>query len=97
MPNTGGKIEFITLATDSERGDYTRVTRFLPGANSKEHGVQSHSYVEEIYVLDGELYDEAQSVTLQKGDYTCRAVDEKHGPFSTKNGALFWRFFPFTF
>lgn len=88
VPDTDDKIEFITLATDEERGDYTRITRFLPGANSEKHGVQSHDYVEEIYVLEGELYDVTQDVTLVTGDYTSRAVHEKHGPFSTEKGCL---------
>ncbi len=79
---------FITLSEDPETGNYTRLTRFLPGTDTSAMGVQSHPYVEEIYILEGSLWDAAQNCALRKGHYACRPPGEKHGPFKTDEGCL---------
>lgn len=84
IEGTDGKIEQITLAIDEESGDYTRLTRFKAGANTKELGSKSHDYPEEIMIIKGRLYDEAFSKWLEVGDYASRPPGEVHGSFIAK-------------
>ena len=55
-----GIAEELTLAIDEETGDYTRLTRFVPGADTTHFGSKSHDYPEEIIMLEGRLYDAAR-------------------------------------
>ena len=47
-----GAAEAITLAIDPETGDYSRLTRFLPGADTTASGPQVHDYPEEVLILE---------------------------------------------
>ena len=76
-----GKIEQLTLAIDDINGDYTRLTRFKPGADTKVFGANSHDYPEEIFIIKGRLYDQAFDRWLTAGDYASRPPGEVHGPF----------------
>ena len=49
--------EELTLSIDLETGEYTRLTRFLPGADTAAFGGKSHAYPEEIFIVSGRLYD----------------------------------------
>jgi len=80
--------EELTLAVDEKSGDYTRLTRFKPGANTSSFGPKSHSYPEEIMMLEGRLYDAAFDRWLEVGDYASRPPGEVHGPFKTDVGCL---------
>lgn len=44
VEGTGGKLEQLTLAIDESNGDYTGLTRFKAGADTKDFGSKSHSY-----------------------------------------------------
>lgn len=46
-------------STDKVTGDYTRFTRFLPGADTTAFGGKKHSYPEEVFIVSGSLYDAA--------------------------------------
>ena len=78
----------LTLAMDEETGDYTRLTRFLPGADTTALGGKSHDYPEEVFIIEGRLYDAAFDRWLTKGDYASRPPGEQHGPFRTDEGCL---------
>ena len=54
-----GVAEELTLAIDEATGDYTRLTRFAPGADTTPFGSKSHDYPEEIFIIEGRLYDAA--------------------------------------
>jgi hypothetical protein len=43
--------EELTLSIDKETGEYTRLTRFHPGADTTSFGAKSHPYPEEIFVV----------------------------------------------
>ncbi len=81
-----GMAEEITLAIDEDTGDYTRITRFLPGADTTLFGSKVHSYPEEILVLEGSLFDAAFDRWLASGEYAgpririigCRRVFVAH-------------------
>jgi len=80
--------EELTLSIDDETGEYTRLTRFHPGADTTEFGGKSHDYPEEVYIVSGSLYDEAFDLWLRAGHYASRPPGEVHGPFRTEEGCL---------
>jgi len=84
LENTDGLIEQLTLAMDEHTGDYTRLTRFKPGADTSAFGVTSHDYPEEIMIIKGRLYDHAFDLWLEMGDYASRPPGELHGPFKAE-------------
>jgi hypothetical protein len=88
IDDTDGLVEQLTLALDSETGDYTRLTRFKPGADTKSFGTKQHSYAEEIMVLSGRLYDAAFDMWLETGYFTSRPPGELHGPFKSIDGCV---------
>jgi hypothetical protein len=83
IENTHGLIEQLTLAIDGESGDYTRLTRFKPGADTTSFGPKSHEYPEEIFIVKGRIYDAAFDRWLEPGEYASRPPGEIHGPFKT--------------
>jgi hypothetical protein len=83
-----GKLEELTLSLDKETGEYTRLTRFLPGADTTLSGGKSHAYPEEVFIVSGRLYDQAFDMWLESGHYTSRPPGETHGPFETDIGCV---------
>jgi hypothetical protein len=83
-----GAVEELTLSSDPETGEYTRLTRFLPGADTTAFGGKRHDYPEEVFIVSGKLYDAAFSRWLAQGDYTSRPPGELHGPFRTEAGCI---------
>ncbi len=83
-----GVAEELTLSIDPETGEYTRLTRFLPGAVTGAFGGKSHAYPEEVFIISGRLYDEAFDLWLETGHYASRPPGEIHGPFRTDEGCL---------
>ena len=83
-----GLAEELTLAIDEVTGDYTRLTRFKPGADTSAFGPKSHDYPEEIMIMEGRLYDAAFDQWLEAGDYASRPPCEVHGPFKTETGCV---------
>ncbi len=88
IEDTDGFLEQYTLAIDEKTGDYTRLTRFKAGADTKLFGAKSHEYPEEIMIIKGRLYDEAFDRWLEVGDYASRPPGELHGPFKTDIGCV---------
>ena len=81
IEGSSGMLEQLTLAVDENTGDYTRLTRFKAGADTKEFGGNSHDYPEEIYIISGRLYDVAFEQWLEAGHFASRPPGEVHGPF----------------
>ena len=81
IPGTDGNLQQLTIAHDSENGDYTRLTKFKDGYSTKALGAKSHDYPEEVFVVQGRLYDEAFGIWLEPGHYASRPPHERHGPF----------------
>lgn len=88
IDGTNGQLEACTLAMDERTGDYTRLTRFLPGADTTSSGGKSHAYPEEVYIVSGRLFDAAFDCWLEAGAYASRPPGELHGPFRTDVGCL---------
>ena len=83
-----GMAEEITLSIDETTGEYTRLTRFLPGADTTPCGGRKHAYPEEVFIVEGRLYDAAFGRWLEAGDYASRPPGETHGPFRTEGGCV---------
>jgi hypothetical protein len=83
-----GMAEELTLSVDGVTGEYTRLTRFLPGANTAAFGGKTHPYPEEVFIVSGRLYDEAFDLWLDAGHYASRPPGELHGPFRTDVGCV---------
>lgn len=83
-----GIAEEITLSIDEATGEYTRLTRFLPGADTTPFGGKTHTYPEEVFIVSGRLHDAAFGRWLEAGDYASRPPGELHGPFKTDTGCV---------
>ncbi len=81
-------VEELTLSMDDGTGEYTRLTRFLPGADTSSFGGKSHEYPEEVFIVSGRLYDKAFDMWLETGHYASRPPGEVHGPFKTDEGCV---------
>ena len=88
MTGLEGMVEEITLSVDPTTGEYTRLTRFRPGADTTQFGGKSHTYPEEVFVVSGRLYDHAFDLWLEAGHYASRPAGELHGPFRTDVGCV---------
>jgi len=81
-------VEELTLSVDPATGEYTRLTRFQPGADTTPFGGKSHDYPEEVFIVSGRLYDQAFDLSLERGHYASRPAGETHGPFKTEVGCV---------
>jgi hypothetical protein len=81
-------LEQLTLAIDEITGDYTRLTRFKAGADTKEFRGKSHDYPEEIFIVSGRLYDIAFEQWLEAGHFASRPPDEIHDLFICEEECL---------
>ncbi len=88
VDGSNGLIEACTLAIEPASGDYTRLTRFMPGADTTASEPKSHAYPEEVYIVSGSLFDAAFQRWLHAGDYASRPPGELHGGFRTDEGCL---------
>lgn len=80
--------EELTLSIDPDTGEYTRLTRFHPGADTSEFGAKTHTYPEEVFIVSGRLFDDAFGLWLESGHYASRPPGEVHGPFRTDKGCV---------
>jgi hypothetical protein len=55
VPGSEGHLWQLTLAEDPVSGDYTRLTRFEDGYDTRAFGPKSHDYPEEVFVVSGRL------------------------------------------
>ena len=83
-----GAVEEAILSQDPATGEFTRLTRFHPGADTGAFGATVHDHPEEILILSGRLWDEAFGMWLETGHYASRPPGEVHGPFRTETGCV---------
>jgi hypothetical protein len=83
-----GMVEELTLSIDPITGEYTRLTRFSPNADTSPLGGKSHAYPEEVFVVSGRLFDQAFELWLEAGHYASRPPGKLHGPFKTDIGCV---------
>jgi hypothetical protein len=63
-----------------------RLVRWVPGLDTSGAGVITHDYVEEVYLLEGELTDLTLGRTFGAGHYASRQPGMPHGPYRTPVG-----------
>jgi hypothetical protein len=83
-----GIADELTLSIDERTGEYTRLTKFHPAADTNQFGGKSHVYPEEVFIVSGRLYDGAFDMWLEQGHYASRPPGEVHGPFKTDVGCV---------
>ncbi len=76
------------LSRDPETGDYTRMLRFDPGADTSPMGVQRHEFWEEVFILSGGIKDLCLNETFSQGMYACRPPGMPHGPWVSPEGCV---------
>jgi anti-sigma factor ChrR (cupin superfamily) len=64
----------------------TRVARWLPGTATPD--VIAHEYVEEVYILAGDLHDLTLDRDFRVGDFASRWPGMRHGPYRTETGCV---------
>ena len=82
--DAGNGIAERVLSRDPD-GTLTRLARWAPGTTSGAETIR-HEYVEEVYLLAGELTDLTRRQTFRSGDYACRPPGMPHGPYMTETG-----------
>ncbi|SKC70567.1 cupin domain-containing protein [Maledivibacter halophilus] len=73
------------VSRDPETGSYTRILKFPPMETDQ---VLVHDFWEEVYIIDGSLYDKNKKETYLKGYYACRPPGMVHGPYKIPNGCM---------
>jgi ChrR-like protein with cupin domain len=81
----GAGVDEKILSRD-ETGGVTRLLRFAPGVETKE--TITHDFWEEVWILEGELYDIGKRATYTAGMYACRPPGMVHGPYRVPKGCM---------
>jgi ChrR Cupin-like domain len=74
------------LASDEVNGVATRILSFEPGTDTSPNGAQCHDFWEEVYILEGSIYDITLDQTFEAGMYACRPPGMRHGPWRSPQG-----------
>jgi hypothetical protein len=64
----------------------TRLVRWDPGLDTTPAGVIRHDYLEEVYLLEGELVDLSLGARFRASEYACRPIGMPHGLCRTLTG-----------
>ncbi|TRO59935.1 cupin domain-containing protein [Streptomyces sp. IB201691-2A2] len=82
----GPGVEECLLAEDPESGRRTVLVRWAPGTDTSPTGVARHDVWEEVYLVEGALYDLTLERTFTAGMYACRPPGMPHGPWTSPDG-----------
>lgn len=82
-----GLMERI-LSVDAQTGVATRLLRFDEGTDTSPNGAQVHEFWEEVYILEGSLYDLTLDMEFCAGMYACRPPGMRHGPWIARRGCM---------
>lgn len=83
-----GTAEKILSRDESDPDVLTRLVRWEPGLDTSAAGVIRHEWVEEVYLLQGELRDLTLGRTFRAGEYAARPPGMEHGPYRTAGGCV---------
>ena len=87
-PDNPGVQERVLSRDEADATILTRLARWAPGLDTTAAGVIRHGYVEEVYLLEGELTDLTLGQTFAAGHYACRPAGMPHGPYRTSPGCV---------
>jgi ChrR-like protein with cupin domain len=74
------------ILSRSENGDVTRLLQFDAGVETT--GTITHDFWEEVWILEGELFDLGKQQSFTAGMYACRPPGMAHGPYRVAKGCL---------
>ncbi len=77
-----------TLARCDDTGSYTRLLKFLPGTETTQAGPQAHDHLEELWIVEGAIYDLTLEENFVEGMYANRLHQMAHGPWRAPGGAI---------
>ena len=86
VPGTVSGLTERILAHDPESGVATRMLRFSPGTDTSPNGTLTHDFWEEVYILEGAIFDIPLGKNFIAGMYACRPPGMKHGPWRSPEG-----------
>ncbi|MCE8009651.1 cupin domain-containing protein [Aestuariivita sp.] len=91
----GVEQKMLSGALDEEAkiGVRTRLIRFVPGTIAPH--IFLHDYWEEVYLISGKLVNGCDAQGMGGTEYTapayaCRPPGTEHGPFTSKDGCVFF-------
>lgn len=76
------------LSHDKESGVATRMLHFEPGTDTSPNGTLTHDFWEEVYILQGAIYDIPLGKKFTAGMYASRPPGMKHGPWTSEEGCV---------
>jgi hypothetical protein len=79
-------IHEMILNSDPSTGRRTLLQRHQPGSLNAKQSL--HTYIEEIFIVEGDLTDTNLKETFGKGFYAYRKPGMVHGPFASEGGCL---------
>lgn len=85
---TEPNIHELTLNHDPATGRKTLLQRWQPKTSNVQQHPFVHTYIEEIYIAEGDLTDTKLSQSWTKGAYAYRKPGMEHGPFRSEGGCL---------
>lgn len=89
----GGKVNGLSerLISGKPNSDHlVRVLEFAPGTDTSLNGVQSHDYWEEVFIIEGSIFDLTLQQTFTAGMVATRPPGMKHGPWKTDEGCIMY-------
>lgn len=89
--SVAGGVEGLSeavLAEDQETGVATRLLRFAPGTDTSSLGPQIHDFSEEVFLIEGDLFDLSLDQIFHEGMYASRPPGVAHGPWISRSGCL---------
>ena len=83
-----GMAEEMTLSVDDVTGEYTRLTRILPGANTAAFGGKTHPFLKKFSSSVVASTTRRLTCGLTPGILRVGPPGEVHGPFKTDVGCV---------
>jgi hypothetical protein len=84
---SGAGMQEKVLSRDPDDPEIlTRLVRWQPGLDTSQAGVITHEWVEEVYILDGDLLDISLDRSFGTGHFASRRPGMHHGPYRTAAG-----------
>lgn len=80
-------IHMMIVNEDAATGRRSLLQRYDPGA-ANATSIVPHPYIEEVYIIEGDLTDTTLGRTFTKGMYAYRKPGMKHGPYASQSGCL---------
>ncbi|KAH0495912.1 hypothetical protein TgHK011_009437 [Trichoderma gracile] len=81
-------IEELILNEDKSTGRKTLLQRWRPGAANPGATPFVHTFIEEVYIVEGDLTDRTLGQTFYKGMYAYRNPGMEHGPWEASPSNL---------